>query len=254
MIRVLIAEDEPPIARAAGRMIEEYSSRFSVIGYAINGQIALERMRENPADVVFTDVRMPVMDGLRLASEIGASFPGCVVVILSGYQEFSYARSALRSGVFDYLLKPLNRKDLGAVLEKIEAMFANREDAAQPEVKPAPAERPKGKDVVEDVKDYLQRHYRDDISTGQIAARFGFVPSYLSRLFRGGVGMSPAEYLNSLRVEKAKELLLDDDPPLVRDIAGMVGYGDHLYFSKIFKRFTGYWPTQYRDMHRKEGE
>ena len=120
MIRVLIVEDEPPIARAVKQMIEGSSDAFEVIGYEMNGQAALLRMEEEPADVVITDIRMPVMNGLELIERLIALYPNCLSVILSGHQDFSYVQSALRLGAFDYILKPLAPDKMADLLTRIE--------------------------------------------------------------------------------------------------------------------------------------
>ena len=124
MIKVLIVEDEPPIARAVSRMIEGHSPIMKVIGCEINGKDALEHMRAEAADVIFTDIRMPVMDGLKLLQALRAEWPDCLAVILSGHQDFTYAQTALRFGVFDYLLKPLSRDALDTLLDRLERSFA----------------------------------------------------------------------------------------------------------------------------------
>ena len=96
MIKVLIVEDEPPIARAVKQLICRYSDAFQVVGTEINGRAALERLGRGEVDVVFTDIRMPVMDGLELLENIQRDYPEVVTVLLSGYQEFEYAQKAVR--------------------------------------------------------------------------------------------------------------------------------------------------------------
>jgi len=124
MLKVLIAEDEPPIARAVSRMIEELSPMFKVVACESNGKEALEYMRRDPVDMVLTDIRMPVMDGLELLKAIRANWPDCLIVIISGHQDFEYTQTALRFGAFDYLLKPISREKLREMLDRLEDMFA----------------------------------------------------------------------------------------------------------------------------------
>ena len=78
MIKVLIVEDEPPIARAVKQLICRYSDAFQVVGTEINGRAALERLGRGEVDVVFTDIRMPVMDGLELLENIQRDYPEVV--------------------------------------------------------------------------------------------------------------------------------------------------------------------------------
>ena len=130
MIKVLIVEDEPPIARAVKQMIESSSDAFEVVGCEINGQTALLRMEEEEVDVVITDIRMPVMDGLAFLERAIVKNPGCLTVILSGHQDFNYAQTALRLGAFDYLLKPLAPEKLKQLLQRLEEAFSK--NALQP--------------------------------------------------------------------------------------------------------------------------
>lgn len=101
--------------------------------------------------------------------------------------------------------------------------------SAQPE---AETERP----LLNHMREYLDRHYHEPISYTTLSREFGFVPSYLSSLFRAGLGVSPAEYLTELRMTKAKELLAENPRAMVREVAEQVGYSDPLYFSRIFKK------------------
>jgi len=100
------------------------------------------------------------------------------------------------------------------------------------------------------VRQYLAEHYPEDISSETLSARFGFVPSYLSKVFRRQTGISPTEYLTGLRMAKAKELLASKPGLLIRDAAMLVGYKDPYYFSKLFKKATGLWPSEYQDAAR----
>ena len=123
MIRVLIAEDEPPILRRTKRLIEHIDPDFSVAATAGDGEEALDKMRAEHFDVLFTDIRMPVMDGMRLMNEVQSRYPDCSIVVLSGYQDFSYVSSAIRAQAVDYLLKPVTEETLEKLLFKLKEKF-----------------------------------------------------------------------------------------------------------------------------------
>lgn len=120
MIRVMIVEDEPPIVRAITACINQ-DARFTVAATAMTGQKALEQLRTTRIDVLFTDIRMPVMDGLTLIAHLRTEFPQLIPVILSGHQDFSYLQTAIRQQVADYLLKPVTRETLAPVLDRLAA-------------------------------------------------------------------------------------------------------------------------------------
>lgn len=497
MIRILIVEDEPPIARAIAKLINQHPS-FEVIGTEIDGSKALERIAGGGVDAVFTDIRMPVMDGIALLRHIHENHPDIMTVVISGYQEFDYAKAAIGYQAMDYLLKPLSREKVSQILERIEDEYHKRtreefqrqvqksiagEDVAGDNAagcmaavvcagaatqsdsdfispgqafwssfdfesaledifkdascvlffdgkfkaekvivlglrKPVDAgvlfadaydlilsmskvpitmighgvpvsitevgkiitglnralfheaklykseiiwrdiskARPKTaktqpdtvlfekviesilaqnesdlrliagealrhaekegyssrrflafwekvlydgriesemdmgafsnatleiveamsnatdydslcsylipillvlgdskaegkkamKEVVEEIEQFLTSNYNKSISNDMLANKFGFVPSYISKIFRKYKNVSPSEYLTRYRIDKAKQLMDTHPDALVRDIANLTGYSDPYYFSKIFKKETGVWPSEYQ--------
>lgn len=120
MIRTFIVDDEPLILRSIKQSIEDAHSQFNVIGQAADSQIAFERIQQLKPDVIFTDIRMPVSDGIELIQKLRDAGNDAHIVLLSGYKEFEYAKSAIRLGVVDYLIKPIHKEQLLNVLNKIQ--------------------------------------------------------------------------------------------------------------------------------------
>lgn len=116
-IRTLVVEDEEKIAASICGKISSLDEDFMIVGQAANGKEALEKIEIFHPQVVFTDISMPEMDGMELAKQIRKSSPNMVIVIISGYSDFSYARQSIKYGVFNYLLKPLKEDEL------LETMF-----------------------------------------------------------------------------------------------------------------------------------
>lgn len=129
MIRVMIVEDEPPTLRRIAGMIEKIDSEFFVAATALNGRAALEKMDEMRIDLVITDIRMPVMNGLELMDKIRESDPDVMIVVLSGHQDFEYAHHAMRAQSIDYLLKPMSEQAMRELLARIKSQHRqlNRE-------------------------------------------------------------------------------------------------------------------------------
>lgn len=501
MIRVMVVEDEPPILRGICRLIEETDSRFEVCATAYDGLEALERLESMQIDVVFTDINMPICDGVELMQKIRAKYPSLPVVVLSGYADFNYAQSALRYGALNYLLKPIQIDSLRETLEKIyhKFVFLNEADkrnyletlifsrnseinkqilsnrhqnlymihacagsfplaetflpgekywhdislelaarklllpdnqdafcwsfqgktpaeniliidlasnndintfikqlskklntgsipitlavsgrmAGDRDVYPTAtqlrtllkkysvfgmagiitenrnnvpdeeyilmpdfynlfylaiqqknydqfqncflkllkdlqkrsitqanlmrildqiylllkrvfptlnddffnvsemitgalswaelsqdvlssvheiltAQNPSETDkdtLIRNIEEFIHNNLDMPITNQMLSDRFGFVPSYISKLFKQNKGVSPSDYILQLRMEKAKEMLLSSSDMMVKDIASIVGYSDSVYFSKVFKKATGYYPTQYRKIN-----
>jgi len=122
MKKLLIVDDERNIRYGLKTMIEREYPDLYLIATASNGAEALELYKKDRADIIITDIRMPVMDGITLLEQLSAekrAGEGPAVVILSGYDDFEYAKSAIRYRVKDYLLKPIRRDELFGILERI---------------------------------------------------------------------------------------------------------------------------------------
>lgn len=119
MIRTVIAEDELPLLRGLGQMIEQIDPRFQIVCSAKNGKEALEYLTQHSADLLLTDINMPLINGLQLIHQARQLDPRLLSVILSGYSEFEYARQAITLGVKNYLLKPVDRGELCQILETV---------------------------------------------------------------------------------------------------------------------------------------
>lgn len=119
MYRLLIAEDESEMRNLLVKYIRRAQPDLEVIGSAVNGKEALELAREYRPDIVLTDISMPIMDGLEFLNQAFAEGILQKAVIVSGYDEFEYAKKAIVLGVSDYLLKPFDPQELNEVLDKI---------------------------------------------------------------------------------------------------------------------------------------
>ena len=118
---VILVEDEPSALRYLRSTLEMRCEGCQVVATAGNGTEALSRVRDLRPDVVITDIRMPGMNGIELAERLKREFPDVYSVIVSGYQDFEYARGALHCGVVDYLLKPVRAAELRTVIAGIQA-------------------------------------------------------------------------------------------------------------------------------------
>jgi len=103
-----------------------------------------------------------------------------------------------------------------------------------------------GNETIGRVRDYLQSHFAEHITGQTLARQFGYVPSYISYLFKQTYGLSPTDYLTWLRLDKAKELMLSQPSLLVREVAEQVGFKNQYHFSRVFKKIEGLWPTDFK--------
>lgn len=130
MLRVFLVEDESIIRETLRDTVPWAQYGYTFAGEAGDGEMALPLIRQVKPDVLITDIRMPFMDGLALSELVRKGFPEMKIIIISGHDDFEYARQAIRIGVDQYLLKPITKKALLDVLEqlreKIEGEWANR--------------------------------------------------------------------------------------------------------------------------------
>ncbi len=119
MMKVIITDDEIQIRKGLRMKVDWEEEGFQIAAEASNGQEALELLRNMDVDVVITDMRMPIMDGIELAKHCHEQFPKVRVIVLSGYSDFEYVRGSMKEGVKDYLLKPVAPDELVEVLRKI---------------------------------------------------------------------------------------------------------------------------------------
>ena len=241
--KVIVADDEKLIAENIARKIGQLNGRFEVSAVAGTGLEAWDLCLEHLPDAVFSDIKMPELDGIGLIERLHARFPDVLTVIVSGYNDFSYARAAIQFGVTDYLLKPVNPEELAQVLSQMERMLLARSGELQSGSGASPAQ------IVDSVIGYLRENYAAQVDFSAIASRQFVSASYLSRIFHDRIGVSPSKYLTDLRMQTARKLLADTELS-VREVAEKVGYTDPFYFSKAFKSAAGVNPTQFREQRR----
>ena len=116
---IVLADDESIQRDTLSTIIQRYVS--ADIRLCSNGQDALSLIEEELPDLLITDIRMPMMDGMELIKEISSRYPSLKIVLISAYSEFSYAKTAITCGVSEYLLKPFRQEEIRKLLEKLDA-------------------------------------------------------------------------------------------------------------------------------------
>ncbi|TCM99609.1 AraC family two component transcriptional regulator [Paenibacillus sp. BK033] len=241
-MKAMIVDDEEVIRLGLVKILSKLNPGIEVIGTFSNGQAAWEQFESlcgQGLDLVITDIKMPRMDGIQLIKNIRQTGSGVDIIVLSGFEEFDYVRAALRSGVKDYLLKPIVKSQLEAVLQEIERKLKASE--------PAPEQsQEREHHAVEMVKETLKQSYGEPFELDKLADIVGMNGNYLSRLFKNQTNMTITDYLIHLRIEKAKELLSEEPSLRNYEVAQLVGYHDPVYFNKLFKKMVGVTPKDFK--------
>lgn len=271
MYRVLLVDDEQIERMALAKKIDRYYGDKVDIYHAVNGREAVAMCGEQKNDIVIMDIYMPEMNGVMAAKYIRKMDDECSIIFLSAYDDFEYARNAIKVRALDYLLKPCDMNDLLAVmdtaLQKLdkENAFNGNSISGKEQNKETQIDgsnynnvrenRPKRTDNVRNsdeqttikyLKEYVENNYIYDISMQEAAEEMGYSDAYFSKLFKQYFNQNFTAYLTEYRIKKAKELLSNTNHS-IKDISRMVGYTDSNYFAKIFKRLVGEIPSKYRE-------
>lgn len=242
---IVVAEDEELLLNNLIQKIHRADEGFEVVGKAQTGSQAYELIEQLSPDVVVTDIRMPVMDGIALLTKVREQFPLTKFIITSGFSDFDYARSAINLKVSDYLLKPIDPDELKAVLQKIKKEFQITKSCYD-EVFNHGTTRMAPAQIAALLKDFLVENYAQDINLNLIANNLNYSPSYLTKIFCQVYDCTPSKYIINLRMSQAQKMLQHNPELSIRQIGEITGYHDQGYFSRIFKKHTGKSPIEYR--------
>lgn len=247
MYQIVIADDEATIRNGLSQLIASYQMGLTVAALAGDGQEALDAVQRFRPQLLLIDINMPRMNGLEAIRQIRRLDPDMKILILSGYDDFSYAQQAMEYGVFTYLLKPVDFRKFRGVLQSAMDAYGRRAWELS-RLKEEGALPPSDTDLPGRLMQYLQLSHTENTLTLQTAAEhFHVSPSYVTKIVRQKTGVPFTDYVNRLRIISAKALLNDRKTWLtVGEIAEAVGYSSQNYFCRVFKSETGMTPNQWR--------
>lgn len=244
MYKSLIIDDEKPVHRVIHALGHWFDLDISAPESAYDGRAGLSTMRELRPDIVFLDMQMPILNGVEFLKAATPEFSKTKFIVVSGYDEFTYAKVAIQYRVLDYLLKPIVESELNAALQKARDLLDAEHHISRNSVPQAPDISTEM--LAQAVKDYLDKNYSKDVHLSELADRFHFSKEYISKLFKGKYDAGIYEYVLNLRMTRAKELLLDESLQ-VQTISERLGYKDNNYFSKAFRTFYGISPSEFKE-------
>lgn len=255
LYQVMIVDDEPGILEKLTSFVHQADPDFHVVAKALGAEDALFSLGVTKPDLMITDIKMPVTDGLTLLRLMRENRWDGYAAIITGYNDFTYAQQAIRLDVFEYLLKPVFPEDIEAFLQRIKERL-NRDqlkiDKLRSEIEAS--FQSKNSDAADDcrlpsyigqAKAYIKEHYAEPLTLTQVAKIVSVNPVYLSSRFAKHCGQNFLEYLTHYRITKAKDLL-EHSNLQIQEVAERVGYADIAYFSRIFRRECGITPSHYR--------
>ena len=234
-MKIIIAEDEQRASRGLYNLITSISQEYKVVSSVSDGRRALEMIQVLKPDVVFTDIKMPYMDGISLIKAVNSMEIKTKFVIISAYEQFETARQAISLGVKEYLVKPVIYNEVARILESLEK---NDELMVEESLKNLQQQYPESHPIIIKALNIIENSYAAKINQQELAQDLGVTQEYFSYLFHKEIGETFSRFLNYYRIEVAKSLMKNEGIP--RDeVPYYVGFSDYKYFYKVFKKVTG---------------
>ena len=243
MIKVLCVDDERIIREGLIGLIDWENYGCEIVFACKNGQEAYDFALRNQVDLIITDVKMPVLNGLELIEKLSKEKKKTKFIVISGFGEFEFAITAMRFGVKHYLLKPYTKEKLIEAIEEIKLEL---------DYYKSPDDEYKNKKLTHWIKDillYVDKNLENpQLSLKNIANDIIHVnPGYLSRMFNKEMGESFPHFVMRKRMELAKKLIIEYEDDKIYEVADKIGFSDNpQYFSQVFKSYTGFTPSEYR--------
>lgn len=243
MWKVMAADDESYIREALQKLISWEKMDCTLCSVSNNGQELIDQMEAGHPDIIITDIRMPVLDGLDVCRYVYETCPETQVILLSAYSEFEYAKKAIKYSACEYVLKVSVLEELPKAVEK-----AIRELEKYHRELERGGKEGTGTLYLE-MERYIEQNFRSKVTLDEVAENLHANRSYLSRLYKSKTGINLFEAILNKRIEAAKGYLLNTDMKAY-EISDMVGFEDAGYFSRVFKKQVGVSPKEYK----KEGD
>lgn len=238
LCRVLLVDDEEIILNGYQKLFDWKKYCCEVVGTAMDGEEAVEKVRNLAPDIVIMDINLPKLNGLEAIKAIqneARDGRQIQMIIVTGYDEFSYCQEALRLRVADFILKPIDFDNLGTVLEGLVANILNQRERES-------SMSGTMKKIISWMECNLEK---SDMRLTPLAEQMNMNSAYISQLFKKEFGIGYHAYLNQMRVDRAKKYLTETDESIT-SVADKVGFSDYRVFTKVFKSIEGETPSQFR--------
>lgn len=244
MYKMIIVDDEYLTIEGMKLILDWSAYNIEISGTALSGREGIALAKSIRPDIILSDVKMFGMDGISMLDAIRKEGLQAKFIIMSGYKDFDYAQRAIEVGVESYLLKPVNKAHLEAIVQKMTAQMKPEQKSEQKYDMQISQSR------FGEIISYIDGHYCDDITLQKVSEKFYINSGYLSRRFKEETGESYVNYVTNKKMERAKSLLMNKDLSIT-EIASILSYKDINYFSALFRKTAGMPPQKYRKMYAR---
>lgn len=252
-MKAIIVDDEPVAAAALKKRITW--SKYGIQDVCCVGSMrqAIEIMKANHFELMLCDIEMPGGSGLELYEWVRTFSKDTECIFVSCHSEYEYVRKALIMGSMDYVLKPVDYEELGDIIERATERIKHRNshdsrhyiDKTYTYGLPYNLANKIQSNTVQSAVDYICNNLENNMSINDIAEIAHLNPQYFMRLFKKETGKSVLEFITECRINQAKRILEESNMPIA-EVALSVGYDNFSYFSKLFKKYEGISPSEYR--------
>lgn len=265
MYKVLILEDEKMIRKGLRYTFDWLGSECVVVGEGADGREGLEKIDELKPDIVLVDIVMPVMDGITMLEKCNENENHTFsAIIISGYNEFDYAKQAIKLGVSEYLLKPVDQDELYQALERskeqvrlrrqyneIKKNYSTIDDIKVLDIDFYEHDFKTSNLVVEMLK-YIQKTYHEKISIQDLIKPLDRSSTHLNQKFKEETNYTFNEFLNRYRIQKSIDLIKSGEEKICH-IATAVGFSSYRYFIRVFKKYVNCLPSDFQEYFQNYG-
>jgi len=261
---MILVEDESFERNSLVNFVDWSIVGIDIIGEAANGSQGFALVEKLRPDIVLTDVKMPIMNGIELSKKIRQYAPDTEIIFLSSYDDFEYAKQAIDLNVQAYVMKPVNEVELLRVIKKaadaiIEKNLERRmyndirkqytellqKSVESNAMKLTNSKGKNKKQIADEVEKIIKSRYSEPLTLEAIAKQMHFTPNYLGSVFKSVNKMSVTRFLMKTRLEKAEELL-SSSKMTIYEIAELCGFSSLTYFHTIFKKEKNMTPSEFR--------
>ncbi len=262
-MNLLLVDDEIVTIKGIQKGINWEQLPFDKVLTATSAARAKEIFLHEKVDIMLCDIEMPGESGLKLLEWVRNQGYQTECIFLTCHEKFDYAQKALQLKGMDYLIKPIPYDELQDVLLKaVEVICRQNQDNKYleygknqlAEIKSMVLKEESATDVqkvVAEVKKYIWEHFQEELSAEVLAKQVFISADYLYRIFKKQEGVTIGEYITNAKMLYASEILKNTEIG-VSNAAMLSGYSNYCYFTKVFKKYYGMTPSQYKYSHRKK--
>jgi two-component system, response regulator YesN len=230
-MNLLIIDDEPLELEQLTYLVKKHYPNW-IIFTAEDAVEAKQLVEQYSFPLAFVDIQLPGDSGLDFCEYLRTNDIDTEVVLITAYQDFSYAKQAIQLNVLDYLVKPVIEKELIKVIEDFLQKNTFTETKSV---------------LINKVLEIVHEDYNQKLQLSDLAVKVYVTPTYLSKKFTEIVGIKFTDYINHFRIQKAKQLMLENPDWSLFKIAEMVGFSSQHHFSNSFKKIEGITPSQFKE-------